>query len=154
MTTPQERIESDLKQALRARDKERVSTLRMLLTEVNNERIRSGGAVDEKALASLVRKAIKQRHEAAEQFRKAGREEAAASEEREAEILETYLPQQAGEEEIRRAVEELAEAEGYAGPQHMGPVMQQMMARFGATADGSVVSRIAREVLTERTDGD
>lgn len=152
-TTPQQRIESDLKSALKARDKERVSTLRMLLTDVKNERIRRREEVDEDGFVGLVRKAIKQRHDSAEQFRKAGREEAAAKEEREAEMLEEYMPQQADEEEVRRAVEEFVEANDLSGPGAIGPVMQEMMGRFGARADGAVINRIARDVLAG-SDGD
>lgn len=152
-TTPQQRIENDLKSALKERDKERVSTLRMLLTDVKNERIRRGEEVDEDAFVGLVRKAIKQRGDSAEQFRKAGREESAAKEEREAEILEEYMPRQADEEEIRRAVEELVADKDLSGPGAIGPVMKEMMSRFGARADGAVVNRIARDVLSG-SDGD
>lgn len=147
MSTPQQRIESDLKTAMKAGDKERLSTLRMLLAEVKNERIRRGDEVDEAGLVALVRKGIKQRHESAEQFRRGGREEQAAREEREAEHLGEYLPQQASEEEIRAAVRELVASEGLSGPAAMGRVMRATMERFGSRADGAVVNRVAREVL-------
>jgi uncharacterized protein YqeY len=150
MTTPQQRIESDLKTAMKAGDRERLSTLRMLLADVKNERIRRGGEVDEAGLVALVRKGIKQRQESAEQFRRGDREEQAAKEEREAEHLGEYLPQQAGEEEVRAAVEELIEAEGLSGPAAMGRVMRATMERFGSRADGAVVNRLAREVLEAR----
>lgn len=150
MTTPQQRIESDLKTAMKAGDKERLSTLRMLLADVKNERIRRGGEVDEAGLVALVRKGIKQRQESAEQFRRGGREEQAAKEEREAEHLGEYLPQQASEEEVRAAVEEVVEAEGLSGPAAMGRVMRATMERFGSRADGAVVNRLAREVLEAR----
>jgi len=150
MTTPQQRIESDLKTAMKAGDKERLSTLRMLLADVKNERIRRGGEVDEAGLVALVRKGIKQRHESAEQFRRGSREEQAAKEEREAEHLGEFLPQQASEEEVRAAVEELVEAEGLSGPAAMGRVMRATMERFGSRADGAVVNRLAREVLEAR----
>lgn len=148
MATPQERVESDLKTALKSGDKERLSTLRMLLSEVKNERIRRGGEVDDAGFAALVRKGIKQRHESAEQFRRGGREESAAREEREAETLAEYLPQQAGEAEVRAAIEELVAAEGLSGPAAIGRVMKETLARFGPRADGATVSRIAREVLS------
>lgn len=145
--TPQQLIENDLKTALKARDKERVATLRMLLTEINNDRIRRGETVDEKAFVGLVRKAIKQRHEAAEQYDKGGREESAAKERHEAEILEEYLPKQAEEGEIRKAVEDFVAAEGLSGPGAIGPVMKAMMAKLGSRADGGTINRIARDVL-------
>jgi uncharacterized protein YqeY len=147
MTTPTETVERDLRSALKAGEKERLGTLRMLLTEVKNERIRSGAEVGEEAFAGLVRKAIKQRQDAAEQFRAGHREELAAKEEREAEILSGYLPQQASEDEIRAAVETFVAAEGLSGPQAIGPVMREMLGRFGARADGGTINRVARQVL-------
>ncbi len=152
-TTPQQTIEADVKTALKAGDKDRVSTLRMLLTELKNERIRSGGEVDRKTFYGLVQKGIKQRHESAEAFRKADREESAAKEEREAEILEEYLPAQASEDEIRRAVEELAAEKNLAGMKDLGQVMGPTMQRFAGKADGSRVQKIAREVLGAREEG-
>lgn len=148
MATPQERIEQDLKAAMRASEKETVSTLRLLLAELNNERIRTGGAVDEPVFLGLVQKAIKQRREAADQYREGDREELAAKEEREAAILEAYLPPSADEAELRQAIEQIVAEQGLSGPKGIGPVMKEMTARFAGRADGAVISRIARDVLT------
>ena len=144
---PRGRVEADVKAALKAGEKERLATLRMLLAAVKNEAIAGGGEIDDDRFAALVRKAIKQRHEAAEQFRKGGREESAAKEEREIEYLTPYLPQQVDEEEIRQAIAAFIAEGELSGPAAMGPVMKAMMARFGASADGAVVSRLARELL-------
>src|SRR5262249_47028000 len=130
-----------------AGDKARLSTLRLLLTEVKNERIRRGAEVDEAAFAGLVRKAIKQREEAAEQYRKGGRPELAEKEEGEARLLAAYLPAQVDEASLRAAIQALVAERGLSGPAAMGPVMKEMLARFGASADGATVSRLAREVL-------
>jgi len=148
MTTPQQRIESEVKAAMKAGDKERLGTLRMLLTEIKNERIRRGSDVDEAGFVSLVRKAIKQREESAVQYRKGNREELAAKEEAEKALLEGYLPAQVDEAQIRTAVEEMVASRGLSGPAAIGPVMKEMLARFGSSADGATVNRIAREVLT------
>jgi hypothetical protein len=150
MANPQQRVEADLKAALKAGDKERLSTLRLLLTEVKNERIRRGAEVDEEAFAAVVRRAVKKCQEAAEGYRKGGRPEAAEKEEREVALLEGYLPQQASEAEVRAAVEAIAAAEGLSGPQAMGPLMKAALAKLGASADGKTVSRVAREVLAAR----
>jgi uncharacterized protein YqeY len=147
MPTPQQRVEADLKAAMKAGEKERLSTLRMLLAEVKNERIRRGGEVDEAAFAGLVRKAIKQREEASEQYRKGDRPELADKEESEAKLLLAYLPAQVDEATIRAAVEALIAERGLSGPAAMGPVMKEMLARFGSSADGAIVSRVAREAL-------
>jgi hypothetical protein len=150
MATPRERVEADLKTAMKGGDKPRVGTLRLLLTEVNNERIRRGAEVDEAAFAGLVRKSIKQCQDAAEQFRRGGREDSAAREEHEAALLAAYLPRQVDEAEIRAAITALVDAEGLAGPVAMGRVMREMIGRFGARADGATINRVAREVLEGR----
>ena len=148
MTTPQQTIEADARTALKAGEKERVSTLRLLLTAITNERIRAGEEVDEATFLGLVRKAIKQRRESAEQFRKGDREELAAREEREAKILAGYAPPEADEEELRAAIGEFVAAEGLSGPAGIGPVMKAMLARFSGRADGGTISRLAREILS------
>jgi uncharacterized protein YqeY len=147
-TPPQQRLESDVREAMKAGDKERLATLRMLLSAVKNEKIARGSEVDDAAFASLTRKAIKQREEAAEQYRKGNRPELAEKEEREGKLLAAYLPAQADEGEIRAAIAALIAERGLAGNAAMGQIMKEMLARFGAAADGATVSRLAREALT------
>ena len=146
-TTPQQRIEADVKAAMKAGDKEKLATLRMLLTEIKNERIRKGSEVDEDGFVSLVRKAIKQREEGAAGFHKGGRAEMAAKEESEAAFLASFLPAQVDEAQIRTAIQELVAERGLSGPASIGPIMKEMLARFGSSADGAVINRVAREVL-------
>ena len=147
MDSPQQRLEADVKAAMKSGDKERLGALRMLLAEVKNDRIAAGKEVDEGRFAALIRKAIKQRHEAATQFRNGGREDSASKEEREAVILESYLPQGPDEGALRAAIQEVIAAEGLSGPAGIGRVMKEMIARFGGTADGSLINRLAREEL-------
>jgi uncharacterized protein YqeY len=146
--TPKERVSRDLRAAMKAGEKERLSTLRMLLAEVNNEEIRGGKPVDEPLFQTVVKRAIKQRKEAAGEFRKGARPELAAKEEREAETLAAFLPRQASEEEIRAAVAAIVTEKGLAGPAAIGVVMKETLARFGGAADGGTVNRIARELLS------
>ena len=149
-TPPQQRIEADVKTAMKSGEKEKLSTLRMLLTEIKNERIRrKGEEVDEAGFISLVRKAIKQREDSISQYRQGGREELAAKEEAEMKLLETYLPAQVDEGQIRAAIEELVAARGLSGPAAIGPIMKEMLARFGSSADGATINRIARETLAK-----
>ncbi len=145
---PQQRIESEVKEALRGGEKEKLSTLRLLLSEIKNERIRTAEEVDEETFLRLVRKGIKQRKDSAEQYRKGSRAELAEAEEREAEYLLAYLPAQASEAELRAAIEGFVEAEGLSGPGAIGPVMKAMVARFSGRSDGGTISRIAKEVLS------
>jgi uncharacterized protein YqeY len=148
-TTPQQRIESDVKTAMKSGEKDKLSTLRMLLTEIKNERIRKGSDVDEAGFVSLVRKAIKQREESVSQYRSGGREELAAKEEAEIGTLSQYLPAQVDEGQIRAAIQEVVDARGLTGPAAMGPIMKEMIARFGSSADGATINRLAREVLAK-----
>ncbi len=148
MTTPLERVQSDVKDAMRAQDKARLGTLRLLLTAIKNEQIARGAELDDEALFTVVKRAVKQRRDAADQYRHGGREELAALEEAEIVILDEYLPAQVTPEEVRAAVEAHVAAEGVSGIAAMGGVMKAMMATFGATVDGKTLSTIVREVLT------
>ncbi len=149
MSTPQQRIQAEVQQALKAGDKERVSTLRMLLNALENERIRLGEELDEQMFLGQVRKAIKQRREASEQFRLGGRDELAAREERELELLQSYLPPPVDEQEIRAAIREFVASQHLAGTQDLGAVMKEMLGRFAGRADGATINRLARQVLSE-----
>jgi uncharacterized protein len=148
-TPPQQRIEAEVKAAMKAGEKEKLSTLRLLLTEIKNERIRRGSEVDEAGFVSLVRKAIKQREDSVSQYRAGNREELAAKEEAEIKVLQAYLPAQVDEGQIRAAIEDLVSSRGLSGPAAIGPVMKEMLARFGSSADGATINRIAREVLAK-----
>jgi uncharacterized protein YqeY len=151
--TPQQRIEADVKAALKAGEKDKLSTLRLLLTELKNERIRRGSEVDEPGFVSLVRKGIKQREESIAQYRQGGRLELAAKEAAEIDVLANYLPPQVDEAQIRAAIQALVDERGLAGPAAIGVVMKETLARFGSAADGATINRIAREVLAKATAG-
>jgi len=146
--SPQEHIQNDIKEALKAKQPERLATLRMLLSEIKNEKIRAGAEVDDDGLVRLVKKAVKQRQDSVEQYRNGNREELAAKEEREIEFLSVYLPQQVGEDAIRAAITEFVAAERLSGPQAIGRIMKEMLARFGGSADGRTINQVARDVLT------
>jgi len=152
MTTPREQLESEIRDALKAGEKQRLATLRLLLTSVNNERIRSGEEVDEAGFLHLVQKAIKQRRDSAEQYRKGERPELAEREEAEAEILGRYLPPPVGEDELRQAIGEFVEQEGLVGPAAIGRVMKEMMARFSGRTEGGTINKIARDVLSQQSE--
>jgi uncharacterized protein YqeY len=146
--SPQQRVENDLKAALKAGDRLRLQTLRLLLTELKNQRIERRAEVDETGFAALTRRAIKQREEAATQYRQGQREELAVKEEAEAVILASYLPAALSEEEIRGRLRALIESRGLSGPAALGAVMKESRALFGGSADNGTVSRIARELLS------
>ena len=122
--SPRADVERDIKEALRARESERLQTLRMLLADVKNKTIELGRDVDRDEFAAIVRKGIKQRHEAAQQYERGGRPELKEKELREAEHLERYLPAQVSEDDLRQAIRELVSERGLSGPAAIGPVMK------------------------------
>ena len=132
---------------MKARDAERTSTLRMLLSELKNERIKLGHEVVEEEFLVVVQRGVKQRQDSVEQYRQNAREELASKEEREAAVLASYLPEQVSEDEVRAAVAELVRAEGLSGPSGIGKVMQTVLPRFKGRFDGKTLQKIAREVL-------
>ncbi|MEM6794463.1 MAG: GatB/YqeY domain-containing protein [Acidobacteriota bacterium] len=153
MTTPQETVQNDIKAAMKARDKERLSTLRMLLAALKNEKIAQGEEVGDDAFLGVVKRLVKQRKDSASQFEQAGRQELADKENAEIEVLSSYLPAQADEATVRQAIEELVATEGLEGPKAIGRVMKAMMSRFGASADGGTINRIARDLLNPKSSG-
>jgi uncharacterized protein YqeY len=152
MTTPREQLEIEIRTALKAGEKQKLATLRLLLTAVNNERIKQGEDVDEPGFMRLVQKAIKQRRDSADQYRKGEREDLAANEDAEAEILAAYLPPAVSEDELAEAIAKLIEDEDLAGPAAIGRIMKEMMAKFSGRADGGTINRIARDVLSRRAE--
>ncbi|HEX2465627.1 MAG TPA: GatB/YqeY domain-containing protein [Thermoanaerobaculia bacterium] len=146
--SPRADLERDVKEALRARDNERLQTLRMLLAEIKNKSIELGRDPDRDEFTGLVRKGIKQRQEAAQQYEQGKRPELRDKELREIGYLECYLPAQASEDDLRQAIRELVAERGLSGPSGIGPVMKEMMKRFGGAADGAMVNRLAREILS------
>jgi uncharacterized protein YqeY len=104
------RIESDLKQALKAGEKRRVATLRLLLAAFQNERIHAGRELSDEESEAVLRRAVKQRREAIEQYSKGGRDDLAGGEAEEVAILEAYLPAGLSEAEVEDAIREIIRA--------------------------------------------
>ncbi|PTM16698.1 MAG: glutamyl-tRNA amidotransferase [Bacteroidetes bacterium] len=144
-------ILNDLKEAMKARDAARLQVLRSLKAKILEKEIslRSGGKaeISEEQVVEVLVKAAKQRRESIDQFEKGGREDLAQTERAELEIIESYLPAQMGEEEIRATVRQGIEETGAAGMQDMGRLMGLMMGRLKGKADGSAVNRIVKEEL-------
>lgn len=138
-----ERIQRDLNTSRKQRDKDRVLVLSTLLSEIRNKEIDGGNDLDDEGVIQVVSKAIKQRGDAAEQMRGAGREELAEQEEAQAVILENYLPAQLAEEEVREMVRGIVAA----GAEEMGAVMGKLMPEIRGRFDGKEANRIVREEL-------
>lgn len=146
-----DQIFSDLKEAMKAKDQDRLRVLRSLKAKMMEKEIeeRKGGKADlsDDSAMQVLTKAAKQRKESIEQFEKGGRNDLAENEKAELTIIEGYLPEMMSEEEVRKVVVEEIAALGASGPQDMGKVMGPLMERLRGKADGSLVSRLVKEEL-------
>ena len=138
------RLKDDLTGARRARDKTRTLVLSTILSDVRNREIDVGSDLDDDGVTAVLSKAIKQRKDAAEQMRAAGRDELASQEDAQAEIVAEYLPEGLSEEEVRAMVREIIDS----GADQMGQVMGQVMGRIRGRFDGKEANRIVREELS------
>ena len=143
-----ERVRNDLTKAMKADDKVRVSTLRMLLAELHNEEIKLGRQLRNEDGGGIVRKAIRQRQESIREFNRGGREDLVRNEEAELEILREYSPKMMEEEVIERYADEAIAEVSASEPKDLGRVMAVLMPKLAGKADGSVVNRIVREKLS------
>ncbi len=146
-----QQLQEDLKQAMLAKDTLTTSVLRLLLSAINYYEIQKGGAgyeATEEDILAVVQKEAKQRRESIEQFQNANRQDLADKEKRELEILQTYLPTQLNEEEIKKLVQEAITQTGASSMQDIGKVMGILMPKTKGKADGGLVSKLVREKLT------
>jgi uncharacterized protein YqeY len=141
----------DLTAAMKAKDANRVSTLRMMKTAIMNKQIEKGSVnteLTEDEVIKTLQSLVKQRKDAIEQYRKAGRNDLAEKEASEIRIIEEYLPQPASTEEIVKAVEEAIAETGATSIKDLGAVMKTAIAKLsGKSFDGKQVNQIAREKL-------
>lgn len=148
----EEKILGDYKQAMKERDALKASVLSFLRANFKNVAIdkRKDLLSDDEVIA-VIKKQIKQRQDSIEQFKQGARFDLSEKEAKEKEILESYLPEQLGEEKIRAIVEEAVVSLGSAVlPSDMGKVMKEVMAKVGGLADGKVVSNIVRQRLEKK----
>jgi uncharacterized protein YqeY len=139
-----ERISRDMRGAMKERDRGRVGALRMLNAALKNGEIEAGRPLTEEEEQVVLRRQLKQREESAEAFRKAGREERAASESAEAEIVREYLPEPLSAEELEQIVDEALRETGATGMKDMGAVMGRAMALAEGRAEGRELAALVR----------
>jgi len=145
----QEKIQSDLAEAMRNKDSLRLSVLRMMKTAVKNKEVEKMKPLEDNEVVAVLNTLMKQRKESVEQFRQGGREELARKEEAEILIIRQYMPAAASDEDIRRAIDEAVQETGAASMKDMGRVMKAALARLaGKTADGARVSQMVKEKLS------
>ncbi|HET7480856.1 MAG TPA: GatB/YqeY domain-containing protein [Rubrobacteraceae bacterium] len=139
-----DQIQQDTKAAMKNRDRRRVETLRMLNAALKNGEIEAGRSLSEEEEQAVLRRQLKQREESAEAFGKAGREEQAASEAAEAEVVREYLPAPLSEDELERIVEQAIDETGASEMKDMGRVMGRATALAGGRADGRHLAALVR----------
>jgi uncharacterized protein YqeY len=148
MATLKERIDSELKEAMRSKKELETSVLRMLKSAVKYKEVEPGAkALDDAAVLQVIATLVKQRRDSTEQFKQGGRPELAEKEEKEIAILQTFLPQQLSREELASEIAAAIAASGAKGPKDMGAVMKAVMPRVQGKAEGKAISEEVKAQL-------
>lgn len=145
-----DRLQQDLTDAMKAKDRVRVSTLRMAIAAVKEAAVSGSSAheVDDAEVEKILRAQVKRRDEAAEAFRAGGRDEQADRELDERAVLAGYLPEELSDDELERIVDEALETGGFREPSDMGQAMQTVMAAVSGRAEGKRVSALVKQKLS------
>lgn len=146
-----QQVREELKQAILTRDEIKTSTLRLLLSAINYYEIGKGEAgyeATEEEVTQVVQKEVKQRKDSIEQFRAGGRQDLVDKETAELKILESYMPEQMGEDEIRQLVKKAISETGATSVQDTGKIMGNLMPKIKGKADGGLVNKIVKEELS------
>jgi len=140
-------ITEDMKSAMKAGDKDRLKTVRLIMAAIKQVEVDQRIEIDDAGVLSVLEKMVKQRRDSVEQCEKGGRDDLAAIEKAEIEVLEAYLPEQLSADEITALVDEIIAATGAEGMRDMGKVMGQIKARAAGRADMGAVSATVKERL-------
>ena len=142
-----QRLETEMKDALRAGEKLRLGVIRRARSAVKNGEIEAGGPLDDDGVVRALRGIAKQHRESIEQFRAGNRDDLVDQEVAELAVLDEYLPAQLDQASVEAVVREVIAQEGATDVKDMGRVMKATMARLGTSADGSLVSAAAKRLL-------
>ena len=140
-------LTNDMKEAMKAKEKDRLAVIRMVRGAIKQIEIDSKKELDDEAVIGVIRKEVKMRKDSVEEFKKGGREDLVAKTEAEIAVLMPYLPQQLSEDEIRSLVQAAVEQVGASSPKDMGKVMGVLMPKVKGRADGKLVNTIVKEAL-------
>lgn len=145
----EEKIQDDVKSALKNSEKIKVSALRMLISDIKNRKIAERiDALDDENVISIIQKRVRQHNESIEQFKKASREDLVSQELAELAVLKAYLPEEISKEAVKQIVEEVVKTVGASSLKDMGTVMKESLSRLKGRSDGKVVSDIVKEILS------
>ncbi|REJ10626.1 MULTISPECIES: GatB/YqeY domain-containing protein [Halobacillus] len=144
-----DRLTQDMKTAMKARDKERLSTIRMVRASMQNEAIKLGkDSLSEEEELTVLSREVKQRNDSLHEFKEAGREDLVEGLEREIEILQVYMPKQLTDEELKQVVDETIQEVGATSKSDMGKVMSAVMPKVKGKADGTKVNKLVLQQLS------
>ncbi|NEW66421.1 GatB/YqeY domain-containing protein [Carnobacteriaceae bacterium zg-84] len=145
--TLMEQLNTDMKEAMKAKDKERLSVIRMLKASVQKEQIEVGrDLTDDEALTILSRE-LKQRKDSIREFEKAGRTDLAEKTQFEVGVVEQYMPEQLSEDEVKEVLKAIIQEVGATSASDFGKVMGKAMATLKGQADGNIVNKLVKELL-------
>jgi len=145
-----EKLDEDLKSAMRERDQLRLSTIRMLKSAIKYREIELMNTLDDAGIQGVIASEIKRRRDSVEQYRAGNRQDLAEKEDLEMRILQAYLPQQLSSAELEAKVDEVIGRVGAKGPKDMGAVMKALLPEVQGRADGKMVSELVKQRLAAR----
>jgi len=144
-------IQDHVKDAMKAGDRLKLSTLRMLVAAIKQKEIDTRSDLSDDDIISIIEKQMQQRLEAAEQYEAAGRNELFEKESQEAEILKAYLPEKMGEEEVKEMIEKIISEMGEISMKEMGNVMSALKDQAGSKIDMKLASQMVREIIAKQS---
>ncbi len=142
-----EKIIDDIKKAMKAKEANKLSILRMIKSTIKNKEIDKGDSLSDDDVQAVLRTFVNRAKDSIEQFSGAGRTELAEKEKEELLIIQEYLPKQLDEDSIKIMVKEAISETGASGPKEMGKVMKTVMAKTKGQADGKLVNKLVKEML-------
>lgn len=143
-----ERLNEDMKQAMKSQDKFRLSVIRMIRSAIKNMEIDQRRSLDDNEVLDILSREIKQRRDSLQDFEKASREDLAESVKAEIAVISEYLPQQLTEEEVRVLVLQTIQETGASSKAEMGKVMSALMPKLKGRADGKLVNQLVQQALS------
>ncbi len=147
MSSLKERLQNDLKTAMKEKDKFKRDVVRFVMSAIKQIEVDERKELSDADIEAILVKQIKQRNDSIEQFREGGREDLVEKNERELEILRSYLPEPMSEDEVRAVLSEIIVETGAQGMKDMGRVMGEAKKRIGSRAEGKLINQIAKELL-------
>ena len=145
--TKYEQLYTEMKEAMKAKDQQKVLLLRGLISNIKNATVNDGKEITDDAVLSAIKKTLKELDQSAESFNKAGRTSEVNKINQDRLYLQEFLPKQASEDEVKSAIDDVLSELGVSSKKDMGKVMKAVMAKLGGAADGKMVSKLVMQVL-------